>query len=108
MAQPWDFVKGRMGESTKARKHERQPHDEGYPTLIWPGSDQGSAVPVADMPTRGATASPKEDDPGLTPLNFRVPADFRRTFKTYAASHDLKLNALLKLSFESYRKQQGD
>jgi hypothetical protein len=68
---------------------------------------KGSAVP-ADMPTRGATASPKEDEAGLTPLNFRVSAAFRRTFKTYAASHDLKLNALLKLSFESYRKQQGD
>jgi hypothetical protein len=70
---------------------------------------KGSAVPVADMPTRGApTASPKEDDAGLMPLNFRVTAAFRRTFKTYAASHDLKLNALLRLSFESYRRQQGD
>jgi hypothetical protein len=69
---------------------------------------KGSAVP-ADMPTRGATAAPpKEDDAGLAPLNFRVSAAFRRTFKTYAASHDLKLNALLKLSFENYRKQQGD
>ena len=71
---------------------------------------KGSAVPVADMPTRGAPREvlPKEDDAGLTPLNFRVPADFRRAFKTYAASHDLKLNALLKLSFENYRRQQGD
>jgi hypothetical protein len=69
---------------------------------------KGSAVP-ADMPTRGApSASPKEDEAGLTPLNFRVSSAFRRAFKTYAASHDLKLNALLKLSFESYRKQQGD
>jgi len=68
---------------------------------------KGTAVP-ADMPTRGAAASPKEDEAGLTPLNFRVSAAFRRTFKTYAASHDLKLNALLKLSFENYRKQQGD
>jgi hypothetical protein len=40
------------------------------------------------------------------PLNFRVPADFRRAFKTYAAQHDLKLNELLKLSFDSYRKQR--
>jgi hypothetical protein len=29
-------------------------------------------------------------------------------FKTYAAMHDLKLNQLLKLSFETYRKLQGD
>jgi hypothetical protein len=70
---------------------------------------KGSAVPVADMPTRGAPREvPKEDDAGLMPLNFRVSAAFRRTFKTYAAAHDLKLNALLKLSFESYRRQQGD
>jgi hypothetical protein len=44
-------------------------------------------------------------EPGL-PLNFRVPADFRRAFKTYAAQHDLKLNELLRLSFDSYRKQR--
>ena len=42
------------------------------------------------------------------PLNFRVPADFRRAFKTFAAKNDLKLNALLKLSFEAYRKQHGE
>jgi hypothetical protein len=72
---------------------------------------KGSAVPVADMPTRSpadVAIPPRDDEAGLTPLNFRVSADFRRAFKTYAASHDLKLNALLKLSFESYRKQQGD
>jgi hypothetical protein len=45
---------------------------------------------------------------GLQPLNFQVPADFRREFKTYAASHDLKLNELLKRAFESYRRQQSD
>jgi len=44
----------------------------------------------------------------LQPLNFQVPADFRREFKTYAASHDLKLNELLKRAFESYRRQQSD
>jgi hypothetical protein len=72
---------------------------------------KGSAVPVADMPTRSpvdVAIPPRDNEAGLTPLNFRVSADFRRVFKTYAASHDLKLNALLKLSFESYRKQQGD
>ncbi|MGO9943471.1 MAG: hypothetical protein ACLPIC_11985 [Rhodoblastus sp.] len=42
------------------------------------------------------------------PLNFKVPADFRREFKTYASTHDLKLNRLLELAFESYRKQRGD
>jgi hypothetical protein len=42
------------------------------------------------------------------PLNFRVSADFRRAFRTYAASHDMKQNALLMQCFEAYRQQQGD
>jgi hypothetical protein len=42
------------------------------------------------------------------PLNFKVAGDFRREFKTYASTHDLKLNRLLELAFESYRKQRGD
>lgn len=48
------------------------------------------------------------DESGLAPLNFRVDASFRREFKTYAARHDLKLNELLRRSFESYRRQNGD
>jgi len=42
------------------------------------------------------------------PLNFKVGVDFRREFKTYASTHDLKLNRLLELAFESYRKKHGD
>ena len=62
------------------------------------------------MPTRSPAVPDSEPVPvpveaGL-PLNFRVPADFRRAFKTYAAQHDLKLNELLRLSFDSYRKQR--
>jgi len=41
-------------------------------------------------------------------LNFRVPAEFKREFKTYAASHDMKMNELLRRSFRAYREQQGD
>jgi hypothetical protein len=65
---------------------------------------KGNAAPVDDMPTRGSVA---EDEYGA-PLNFRVSAEFRREFKTYAAAHDLKLNKLLALSFQAYRKQHGD
>ena len=61
---------------------------------------KGSAAPVHDMPTR----SPETR---LQPLNFRVSAEFRREFKTYAAAHDLKLNELLRRAFESYRKDHG-
>lgn len=81
---------------------------------------KGAAVPPPDMHARAPlaavpdTSAPKpapaqaEREANLTPLNFRIPASFRREFKSYAARHDLKLNELLKLSFEAYRRQQGD
>lgn len=69
---------------------------------------KGSAAPVDDMPTRSAPILAKEEETGLAPLNFRVSANFRREFKTYAAAHDLKLNKLLALSFQTYRTQHGD
>ena len=68
---------------------------------------KGSAAPVDDMPTRSAAAPAKKEGTGLAPLNFRVSAEFRREFKTYAAAHDLKLNKLLALSFQAYRQQRG-
>lgn len=75
---------------------------------------KGSAAPAPDMPTRAASAMPapaaKERTQGevIEPLNFKVPARFRREFKTYAAAHGMKLNELLQRSFEAYRQQQGD
>jgi len=75
---------------------------------------KGGAKPTPDMPPRSAVgyeptvpAKAAEEGRGLTPLNFRVSASFRREFKTYAAQHDLKLNELLRLSFEAYRQQRG-
>jgi len=58
--------------------------------------------------TPAVTAPAKDQEMGVAPLNFRVSAEFRREFKTYAAAHDLKLNKLLILSFHNYRKQRGD
>lgn len=83
---------------------------------------KGSAIPAPDMPGRilpasaaGTSGDAVEVQPSrgrvgeeLTPLNFRIPASFRREFKTYAATHDFKLNELLRRCFESYRKTQGD
>jgi hypothetical protein len=66
------------------------------------------------------TATAKPEKPGKVkadktakedkkePINFKVSADFRRDFKTYASAHDMKLSKLLELAFESYRKQKGD
>jgi hypothetical protein len=70
-----------------------------------------SAPPKAAIkpPARRAKPEPAEGkEANLAPLNFRIPASFRREFKTYAATHDLKLNELLRRSFEAYRKQQRD
>lgn len=88
---------------------------------------KGTAAPTPDMQGRAAPASvpaptlaaipawPVPEPPlagrgeaGGQPLNFRVPDAFRREFKVYAASHGLKLNELLRLSFEAYRRQCGD
>jgi hypothetical protein len=43
---------------------------------------------------------------GNTPLNFKVPLDFRREFKTYAAQHNKKLNQLLYEAFAALKGQK--
>ena len=66
---------------------------------------KGAAAPTKDMPTRATTpaAAAEEDKSGEgEPLNFRVSAEFRRRFKTYAAQHDMKLKDLLYKAFEAY------
>jgi hypothetical protein len=75
-----------------------------------PEAAQSASSKAATKPaTRRAKAEPAEEkEANLAPLNFRIPASFRREFKTYAATHDLKLNELLRRSFEAYRKQQRD
>jgi hypothetical protein len=38
-----------------------------------------------------------------SPLNFKVSAEFRREFKTYAAQHNKKLNQLLYEAFAALK-----
>jgi hypothetical protein len=75
-----------------------------------PETDVSASSKAAIKPlARKAKPEPVEEkEANLAPLNFRIPASFRREFKTYAATHDLKLNELLRRSFEAYRKQQRD
>ncbi len=74
---------------------------------------KGTAAPAVDMKPRAADSElpakvePGEGDRNDAPLNFRVSADFRREFKTYAAQNDLKLNELLRLAFDAYKRQEG-
>jgi len=68
------------------------------------------ATAPAAKPARPARKAPEPEakEANLTPLNFRISASFRREFRTYAATHDLKLNELLRLCFEDYRRQRRD
>jgi hypothetical protein len=70
--------------------------------------EETGLAPIEAPKVESADTAPAKDEEAGAELNFRVSAKFRREFKIYAASHDLKLNKLLILSFHNYRKQQGD
>jgi hypothetical protein len=91
------------------------------PTRPIPGSiaTKGKDAAASDKPTHRASpplpvrkkavpVETKDVEGALGFLNFRVPAELKREFKTYAASHDMKMNELLRRSFRAYRKQRGD
>lgn len=94
-AMPAPDMPGRVGSSVATAAH----------SAATAAQEQESRPATPDEP-RAATR--REGEGGLSPLNFRVPASFRREFKTYAAGHDMKLNELLRRSFEAYRRSQGD
>ncbi len=60
------------------------------------------AAPAADAPPHSAAEEPDAEAGVSVPLNFRVPASFRRRFRVFAARHDLKLSDLLRLAFDEY------
>jgi len=43
-----------------------------------------------------------------SPLNFKVSAEFRREFKTYAAQHNKKLKQLLYEAFAALKAKHAD
>lgn len=67
-------------------------------------STKGNSVSTSDMPTRSIAQSENNEEKKNMPLNFRVSSDFRRRFRMFAASRDLKLNELLVLAFDNYEK----
>lgn len=42
-----------------------------------------------------------------TPLNFKVPVEFHREFKSYAAQHGISMVELLQEGFRLIKKQDG-
>lgn len=63
-----------------------------------------ASIPKADKGAGSSTGkgSPTASTKGM-PLNFKVSADFRREFKTYAAQHNKKLNQLLYEAFAALK-----
>ena len=66
-----------------------------------PRKTRKSALPPAQTNTEPSPAK-------ATPLNFKVSADFRREFKTYAAQHNKKLNQLLYEAFAALKANHAD
>lgn len=44
----------------------------------------------------------------LTPLNFKVPEEFHREFKTYAAKHGVTMLDLLQEGFRLLKEHRGE
>tara|TARA_R110002033_G_scaffold171199_1_gene218025 strand:- start:8481 stop:8729 length:249 start_codon:yes stop_codon:yes gene_type:complete len=43
----------------------------------------------------------------LVPLNFKIDAELKKEFKTFATAHDLSMVDLLKNAFEFYKENKG-
>ncbi len=67
---------------------------------------KGQASPSADATGRHSGSSPALST-GSAPLNFKVPAEFRRRFRQRAAEADLKLNELLREALEAWEQRRG-
>jgi hypothetical protein len=65
--------------------------------------------PHKSAPLLVSHTSLDKPSPGLlAPLNFKVPKDFRRAFKTYASQHDLKMVELLQQGFLLVKERHGE
>ena len=63
---------------------------------------KGAPPPELEASTN-LTRTPNED---LKPLNFKVSAEFKREFKTYAAVNDMSMVQLLQDCFEHYKRSR--
>ena len=53
------------------------------------------------------TSKPGREVKGGAPMNFNVDPEFRREFKTFAASRDMSQKELLEKAFYDYVKNHG-
>ena len=63
----------------------------------------------ASLPLRVARtqSGTKPDAAALTPLNFKVPQEFHRDFKTFAAQHSKKMVEVLQEAFALLKEANG-
>lgn len=67
-------------------------------------SGKGAPPPVTQ--TIGNVGKPEPS--ALTALNFKVPAEFHREFKTYAARQGISMLELLQEGFRLVKQQRGE
>lgn len=58
---------------------------------------------VKPTPTKKAPPVEVRQQEELKPLNFKVPASFKKEYKQFALDNDLSLVDVLKLSFKKYK-----
>ncbi len=63
---------------------------------------KGAPPPEVEASTN-LTRTPDQE---LRPMNFKVPAEFKREFKSYATQMDISMVQLLTTCFEFYKKSR--
>lgn len=63
--------------------------------------------PKKHPPRAPAGASGTSESAALAPLNFKVPHEFHREFKTFAAQHGKKMVEVLQEAFASLKDKYG-
>jgi len=67
----------------------------------------GKAPSSEETPHTVGNNTSKAGNSELVPLNFKVPAEFKRDLKSFSAGHDMSMVDVLKEAFELYRAQKG-
>lgn len=62
---------------------------------------------LSTSPAKAAAHVDSSESSVLTPLNFKVPQEFHRDFKTFAASHSKKMVEVLQEAFALLKEKHG-
>jgi len=70
-----------------------------------PRKSSSKGEPPAKTETKENLSTPNLGK--IVPLNFRVPAEFKKDFKIAAASHGITQSVLLQRAFDEWHKRHG-